>query len=189
MGKQVPIEEVLASASPLTKTVEVCVNGDLRAERDRLEDQLASAMERDVGRLTGNPDARRIAEEIQAVEERMQDHMHDFTFRALHPKVWSDLRAAHPPEDPRIEMWNAATFPSALVSKACISHDLSDATLFDQFMEKIGVAGLEDLFGAAIAVNNASPKGRTSSLASDVLRNFEKNSQSAPATESPAANS
>ena len=184
--KKLSVGEIAAKAKPMQRTVPICVAGDLSAEHERLTEELEEAVRTSTvhdPRLAGNDQDERqleIARRIQELEAEMAESTYDFTFRALAPKAWSDLLAKHP--DPKKErLFNQDTFVPAAIAACCIDPEGMDdpeqvAALFDAL--SAGQQG--DLFQAAWEVNQAGPfVGKTSSLASAVLRLSETSSATA----------
>ncbi|ROO82576.1 hypothetical protein EDD29_0056 [Actinocorallia herbida] len=103
------IEDILSEAKLPEKSVQLCLRGDLQAEWERLEAELAAvrkaeAAEADADSLAG-PDrsaGQEIADQIVAIEEQMQASTRTFVFRGLGKRAYSNLTAQHPPtEDQR----------------------------------------------------------------------------------------
>jgi hypothetical protein len=73
----------------------------------------------------GTAKATAVAEAIEDVEARMVEHTIPFRLRALGPKDWSDLIAAHPPRPDTDEqtfgerVFNTETYPPALIAACC----------------------------------------------------------------------
>ena len=104
-----------------------------------------------------------------------------FRFRALSPKAWSDLLAAHPSKD-KTKIFEANTFPDAAIRACCVEPaGLDDDARFAALLSQLSVAQQSDLFDGAWAVNTSAPKGLSSFGASPVPPHSAKNSGSAAA--------
>ena len=90
------IKEMLKAAKLPESTVPICLRGDLQAQFEQAERDLAEAQRRPVDSLAGTG-TRAIAERIEALREQMQEHTVDFRLRALHRHAWKALRDKHPP--------------------------------------------------------------------------------------------
>jgi hypothetical protein len=136
------IKALLRSSRRAESTVPICLRGDLVAEFETLERQLAeravveAAKPKDT-RLNTPSDtgAQGIAERMLAVQQQMMDATVTFRLRALLPSKFSELQAEHPPrkgEDGSVLEadsglnFNVATFWPALVRESVISPVLDD---------------------------------------------------------------
>lgn len=160
------LDTIIAEASPAEQIVHVCVAGKLVAEHQELERELRLAQDDDLARsakLSQTSRVREIARRIQRVEAQMREHTHLFRFRALSPRAWSDLLAAHPPRDGKREGFNIDTFPAAAISACCVEPEgMSDPEAVDRLLAVLSPAQQSEMFEAAWNVNNRSPKALTS---------------------------
>lgn len=90
------IKEMLKAAKLPETTVPLCLRGDLQADFEQAERDLAEAQRRPADSLAGTG-TRAIAERIEDLREQMQEHTVDFRFRALSRHAWKALRDEHPP--------------------------------------------------------------------------------------------
>lgn len=90
------IKEMLKAAKLPETTVPLCLRGDLQADFEQAERDLAEAQRRPADSLAGTG-TRAIAERIEDLREQMQEHTVDFRFRALSRHAWKALRDKHPP--------------------------------------------------------------------------------------------
>ena len=123
------VDALIASAALPRRTIQHCVRGDLVAEVERLERDLMNTRSPD-SRLTGNPEARKIAERIEAVREEMQDSTIEFVLQALPRRSFQKFCVAHPPRDGNDEDralgFNTETFHDDLVRASIVEPELSD---------------------------------------------------------------
>lgn len=167
------IGDILASAKLPERTVEVCMRGDLLAEWQDLEKQLAKtqAAEHGTDSLARGGDARKIAERMQQLRDEMRKHEVTFRFRALPSREYSDMQAKHRPTQKQREQgydlnWN--TWPVALVS-ACAIDPAMDEEEAGKLADTISDAQWDQLFSCALTVNRAQVDVPNSSSASEIL--------------------
>lgn len=94
------IKDRLAAAKLPERSLQVCLRGDLMAEFDDLERQLRDArQESPTGRrrVGSRPESTQIAEQMEALRERMAGEMLDLRVRALPREDWQALVRQHPP--------------------------------------------------------------------------------------------
>lgn len=99
------IEALLRSSRRPERTVPICLRGDLVAEFEELDRQLAeeTAKAKTIAdtdrRLNSNPyaAAQRVAEAMAVLREQMAAATVAFRLRALPPARWAALRNEHPP--------------------------------------------------------------------------------------------
>lgn len=182
--KKINVKDVTAKATALTKTVRICVAGELSGEHERLNAELEAAL-RDTAvtdaRLGGSKDAAQVelAERIRELESEMDDSTFAFKFRAVKSKAWSDLLAEHP--DPKRErLFNAETFIPAAIAACCIEPEgFDDPEAVAELFDALSAGQQGELFEAAWEVNQGGPLGVKSSLASAVLQASETSSPTA----------
>jgi hypothetical protein len=165
------IEEILAGAKLPERTVPLCMRGDLQAEFEDLERKLAAAEAADDGTLAGNPLAREIAEQIEALRAQMSEHERTFRFRAKSAREYSDLIALHPPTDEQRQQGqdtNWDSFPAALIA-ACAVDPTMTVEQAEKLCGAISYAQWDALFSAAYALNRRAVDVPFSVTASAIL--------------------
>jgi hypothetical protein len=109
-------------ASLPTRTVSLCLAGELVEEHAQLELQLAELGP--ATSLAGGTDKRDLAEQILAVEEQMRESTVDFRLRALGAKVWTLFWGSMPTrgEKESDDSWGERIFPfyADMVSRCCV---------------------------------------------------------------------
>lgn len=184
------IKALIASSRRSERTVAICLRGDLQATFEDLERQLAEIERtpRPVDhRLTGPvppPGARQVAEQIQALRKQMQAATVIFRLRALSPRAWDDLAAAHPPrktDDGGVHPSdiigvNSATFFTPLIRACTVAPVLDDddwAMLLGDGEHGLTNRQFEELGEAAWAQNRRSVDIPFSRAASALMASFE----------------
>ena len=163
------IEEILKKAKPRETTVPLYLAGDLVAEIEILERQLAEA-----GDGTWTPDSMAdtdprapIAEKIAQVRKKLKASEVVFRFRALPDTEWSDLLAAHPPKDEN-GIFDVDTFPRAVISKCCVSPIMTPEQV-DRLNAVLNQPQRNQLFDGAYGVNTEGTALPFSVTASGIL--------------------
>lgn len=161
-----------AAKSPAT-TVPVCLRGDLQADFEDLERRLEIVTKNSPDSLAGNPEARELAEQIEALRGEMESATVPIRVEALARPKWLAMVAKYPVrEDNEVddtfgfatdEMW-----PELV--RASITPHVSDET-WAKLDSKLTAGQMEALGLAAAALNRRGkvsiPK---SSAASAALR-------------------
>jgi hypothetical protein len=143
------VKAMLAAAKLPEKTVPVCLRGDLVAEHEEAERQLAEAEKlADVrDSLDGGGGIGELVEHLEALEAQMREHTLTFRLRAMPKPKFRALVAAHPPrkdDDGEVEEAdrylgvNSQTFFDALI-EACVVAPELDA---DDWFRLIGPDGV-----------------------------------------------
>jgi hypothetical protein len=173
------IADIIGSIKRPEKTVPICTAGDLQAEFEDLERDLALAREKpaEAGTLAGGSDpmATAIAQQIQELRGKMREHTTVFRFQGLSSKAYSDLVAKHPPKDDskRTDV-DPDGFSADLVATCAVQPKMT----FDeavQLSEVLTQAQWDALFTAAYEVNKADIDVPFSYAASAVLSGSKKN--------------
>lgn len=131
----------IAAAKLPERTVELCLRGDLQAQFEDLERDLRTAQESSPadGRIVGNPEANRLAEEIELLRIEMSEAVEVFRLRALPRGRYTALMADHPPvgDDQEKLGYNPDTFFPDVVLRSIVEPSDIDAEAWDAFLEKI----------------------------------------------------
>lgn len=160
------IRKAMQKQAPAERTVPLVLDGSIAQKIDDLEKQLIEV--RSVNdSLAGSPEARKIAEQIEALISEAEDSRIDVTIRQLDRKRWSDLKVAHPPADPRLYLYNVSIFEDA-VPESWAAPVISDDTR-DKLLADLNAGQWEKLCQAVQVVNGdiAVP---FSALATQALR-------------------
>ncbi|KAB1146832.1 hypothetical protein F7R91_14745 [Streptomyces luteolifulvus] len=145
------IKEILAKARPREHTVRICLAGDLAAEVDRLEAELASYAGWQQQSIADQNPAIEVAEKIAAAREAMREAEVPFTFQALGAKAWSDLVAQHPSENEG-ESWDDESLAPALVAASAKDPVMTPEDVAALF-EQLNMGQRQELINAAWTVN------------------------------------
>lgn len=122
-------KSLVAQAQPTTKTVRLCLRGDLVQELSTAE-------------AAGD-----VADELR---QQVADATVTFTIRGLNRQAYRALEAKHPAPDGAAG-WDVASFPEALV-RACITDPVIDAG--DPLFDVLTPGQVEKLFEAAFLACN-----------------------------------
>jgi hypothetical protein len=162
------ISDILKRAKPRERTVTVCLAGDVAGEVEQLESELARIQEdwEPTGLADANP-AHEIARKLQSARERMRAEEAEFRFRALGDGPWSDLLAAHPPQN-KEEAFDSSTFPPALIAACCIDPVMTAEQVTELFAV-LNQGQIKELFDAAWDANNEATSIPFSLRASAIL--------------------
>lgn len=173
------IDAILSAAKPAEITVGVCLRGDLVAACEDLQRQLDAA-ERAAPNdsLAAGGEARRIAEQIEALREQMLRSTVVLRFRALPRRKFRSLVDTHPPrpeeQDPvgndrRIGV-NVDALAEPLIRACLVDPQLTDQQLTRILDELLTDRQYDEVFGAAWAVNRGDVDIPHSPAASRLLR-------------------
>ena len=174
-----------------TSTVRLCVDLEVRAEWETLMTRLLKEAGKPEGEmLVGNPDAKRLAQEAEALEKRMEESTVIVEHRALSRKRWAELVKAHPPredsdQDAQFGV-NVETFVDAALAEAITGATrATDGTPVEGFTGADWHETADDISNAQwqefaldfFKLNNGVVTGPTSGTASLVMRSSEKSSE------------
>jgi hypothetical protein len=156
------IEAIIGGATLREAVVTLCLAGHLQGEYEDLERQLRDASSMVGQSLAGSPRLP-IAERIEELRAEMAAHQVGFRLRALTPKAWSDLLAAHPSNDPG-ELFDGTTFFPAVVAACAVAPAMS-VEQYQRLSERITHAQNEELLTAAWEINTKAVASVPFSLA------------------------
>lgn len=127
---------LLAGARLPERTVPICLRGDLTAEFEELERQLADAQRTSAASMEDTATAGGIAERMEELRQEMKAHTYPFRLRAMTRPAWRAFIADHPPrkddetgeldERDRYVGINSETFYPALVRTSVVDPVMTD---------------------------------------------------------------
>lgn len=177
--------ELLAQARPVTRTVRLCLRGDLIAAREDAERELLAARVED--ERTNEPNtALAIAQRILDLEAEQDAASHEFKIQALGRSQWVKLAEAHPPtaEDKANDLDYCATFPPAAIAACCADPEMTPAQV-EQLLEVISTRQFLNLWNTVLSVNIGADDLPKSAAATAVLHSSALRSTTADHAASP----
>lgn len=153
----------LKAAKLPERTVPICLRGDLAAQFDELERQLAESLRTPAASLAGDGSGE-IAERMEELRRQMLDDTTPFRLRAMPKPRWRQFVGEHPPrkgddgevdERDRIIGVNVDSFYTALIRASVVDPDLDDED-WDALLGDDGVLTsrqFDDLADAAWGLN------------------------------------
>lgn len=161
---------ILAEVTPVTRTVAVCVRGDLTSAIEELDEQLRALRGEDV---MGSAEAKALAEQLEALEAEAAAHTYEFRFEPIGTQRWRKLAGEHPPTEEqqainRFAEWDVESFPSAAIAASCAEPAMTVEQAL-QFEDRLSLGQWRRLWGACLAVNMDGGQVPKSVAASSVL--------------------
>lgn len=162
------ISEILKKARRRQKSVHLCLAGDLVADLEALERELAQAGDAWSPDSLAATDPRvTLAKKVAAAREKVRKSYTEFRFQSLGDKEWSDLIAAHPGKE-KGHGWDPETFPKALIAACSVDPTMLPEQVGELF-EILNEAQRAELFQCAFDVNSEAPGVPFSLSASGIL--------------------
>lgn len=145
---------IKARATLPTRTVALCVAGELVEQRDALLAQLAAV--KPATSLGDDGGRRALLEQIAALDEQMRDATVEFRLRALPARAWTEFWGRWPTrrENETAEAFAARRWPAYLevLSRSCVEPALTVAEA-DELAEVLHGSAWSELISEAVAVN------------------------------------
>lgn len=177
-------KDKIAKAKLPTKDVEICLQTDLQERYEALHEQMAEAYARERAdkRLNSAGESKRIAQQIEALQEQMREYTITFRIRSL-GRRWQHLVDQHPPREGNTEDlflgYNPESFGDAAI-RACTAEpadlddeDWDDLLGTDEADGKLTAAQYKDLWDAVLDMNVRKISLPNSSAASRILQASE----------------
>lgn len=183
------IDDLRADFAPAQATANVCLDGKLLAEIERLEAELPAVEEADNGE-NRSPQAPVLADRIFELYEQAKAKERLFTFTALSAKAWSDLVSDHPPSKAQRQEGydtNPDVFPFEAMALTCDPKLSPDD--FRWIKETVSPAQFDRIWLTCRAVHQVvnGPKAQASDTATRLAT--VPRSRTAPKGESPGPSS
>ena len=166
--KILDLREMLQQRERPAMVVSICLRGDLTSEIYRLDAELEKVRKgtEDL-RLTGNAEAKKLAEQIKKLEADAAQFSVDVKVRALERGQWADLVAKHPPKDKGLD-FDVSIYNDAI--PACIVEPEMDADTRGKFLDGLTQGQWDELAGAVHSLNVGDGSIPFSRLASRALQ-------------------
>lgn len=145
----------LRKKEPLEKTIEVALSDSAFQRVQDLEAELFTTVDEAA--------KKKIQKELDLANAELDESTVELKFRSLGRKAYEDLLEQHPPEeededDEEVkkdeQIWNAKTFPKALVAASLVEPKLSDEEI-DILWDEWNGNEVTALFWAALEVNTS----------------------------------
>jgi len=144
------IRALVQNATPAEKVVPLVLKAGLARQIEDLEKELIE-VRKGLDTLAGSPEARALAEQIEALVEEARESTIEVTIRQLPRKQWSDLKTKYPPADPRLYLYDVKIFDDA-VPASWVAPAVDDDTR-DAVLDKLNDGQWERLCQAVQVVN------------------------------------
>lgn len=167
---------------PYTRTVPICLRGDLVAEFEELERKLAEVLAKASAStsMEGGLEHVEIVERIEALREEMKSATHVFVLRQLPGKDYRKLKLSHPPrlgddneviDQDRVMDANVDSLAEPLL-RACCADPVIDDEVWAE-IEELSDRQYDDLVNVAFLVNRGRVDVPFSRAASALLQSSE----------------
>jgi hypothetical protein len=147
--------DLLAMATAPTRTVRICVRGDLGEQIDGLRAEWRAVVADQDG-IAPSDRARDLWDQLAELEAEADDATVEFTVRALSSKQWRRLVAEHPPpaDNPEGWRWDLDTFVPAALAACIVEPWTLTVDQADELVDRMSNGQFEKLFGTVLAVNS-----------------------------------
>jgi hypothetical protein len=158
-----------------TRTVSLCLAGELVDEIERLERELAAAKKpTSLGEM---PAKLVIGEQIKALQEQMRESTAEFHLRAMGARRWTRFWGGLPArsEHETLAAWDERVFPfyAELVAKSCVDPEMTTAQV-EELTELINGSAWNELALACIDLNSGAVDIPNSAAVSALTENSEQ---------------
>ena len=184
------LQRLKKRAKPRQRTVKLCLDGDLSNEWARLGVAFDEAVRADA-RENRNPEAPALAEQMDALRDRMDAETEPFVLRQIGYLAWSDLASECPPTDAQAARGldhDPAAFQPKAIAVSLVSPDLDDGEFAD-LLPLLTAEQVGKLWDACQAVNTGDNRVPFSAVDFANQRTSTPRSTTAPSGESPAPSS
>lgn len=151
------LEEILAGAKLPETSVRLCLNGELTAELEQAERELAAASRVIPTSLSGATGVQDATARVEAARAAVQEQSVTFRLRGITSRRWSDLVAENPPRDgnagDRALGYNSDTLFENLVSACLVDPQVSSPQELEALIDALSAGQWDVLVEAAIAVS------------------------------------
>jgi hypothetical protein len=169
------VRELLQQAKRAETVLQLCLRGDVQAEIDELELQLKNLKGDILPSLGDSPEAKPIAEQIQALVDEAQAATISVRLRALPRRQWQELVVKYPAKSEDY-LYDADSLLGEAIPACWVSPELDSDTL-EKVLDELSQGQYDELAQAVTALNRGEGRVPFSALASAVLRNSSEKSK------------
>ena len=167
-------DQIRKLASLRTKTVSLCLSGEIVEEIDDLEARLESAP---AAASMGDATRRELAEQIIDAQQRMQESVVAFHLRALPAREWTKLNATQPTlaEGEAVAAWRERMWPwyFELISRSVTAPAMTVEQV-GELADLLHYASFNELADACLILNGGRLDVPNSEAASALTRDSEQ---------------
>jgi len=166
------VKDLLEKTSPPERVKKICLNGNLRSERDALRDELDEITGQSTGKMS-DPRAAELAERITAIEAQMAEEAVAFRFRGVSRWRLKEIQQKFPTEEKYAE-WDVEAGATTLISECLVEPKLTPdelQSIFDRGNSRLP----DELFSVAWLVCNQENDLPKSARASAQMRGTGSN--------------
>lgn len=155
------VAAILARATRPRRTVKVCLAGEVVAEMERLDEELADLERPANGRLNGPAGAKALRDQLDELRAKAEADTIEIVIQAVSRTRWHEMIAANPPRKladgtvhPADKMAgvNEDTFYDAIIAACWVAPEIDDATR-TALLEQLTDRQFDQVGSAAWAVN------------------------------------
>lgn len=128
------------------RVAKVCLDGELWARHDTLTSELESMRSQPRGKMGDSSEARRVAEELQQVEQAMRDAEVAVEFRGISTYQLAEIQARFPGKNPQ-QGWDAQAGAPALIAATAVEPTTEDEAR--ELLEELHHAAADKLITTA----------------------------------------
>lgn len=167
------IDAILSSAKKPEIAVPLCLRSDLQVEWEKLEAELQAEDQAEPATLAKavTKRAKELAEQVRALQDKMNKATLTVTLRAMDRAPWKELQSAHPPRKDSAIDWklgfNPDTFYDALIAASLVDPVL-DADQLAKLLDVITAGQFDRLASAAWTLNRSDVSAPFSATASRI---------------------
>lgn len=170
------VDDIISEHQPRTRSVQVCVRGDLRERFDDLDAQLRDMYESRVGEpsLGEAGELRALAEQVEAARAEIREHMRTFVFQSIGPN-WQKMVAEH--ADDQGQIADFAAFVREAVSKCSVRPKIEPDKVQPLF-DVLSQGDIDALYSAANRANRETTAEVPKSQLASRIREARNSSES-----------
>ena len=161
------IEEVLAKAKVPVRAVQICLDADLQAEHDELNERLDVARRKTTATMGQSSEAKEIADRITEIEEAMRASEVTLKFRGLTKAGLQKVYDRFPPPEGKNLAWDVETGAYALLAASAVEPTMTE----DQakaLLDSVSQGHADRMVGAAWLASTGSTHIPFSARASEL---------------------
>lgn len=163
----VSIDDLIGEFKAPVRSVTICVNGELQAEHDQLNDQLTQLRDPSRGKMSDGTPGLELARRIREIEDEMRRFDRTFKFKGLSRHVLTAIQKRFPSEEANMA-WDVTAGGPALLAAAAVEPTMTEEQA-KRLLDVISEGQADKLVGAAWIASRGSQSVPFSVRASELL--------------------
>lgn len=162
----VNIDDLIGRVKMPVRSVTICLDADLQAEHDQLNEQLELVRRESIGRMGETAKGKELADRIGELEDQMRASEQAFKFKGINKNALNVLYKRFPAKDKNM-VWDPESGAAALLAAAAVEPEMNEKQA-ERLLDAVSQGQADRLVGCAWLAATGSSTVPLSARASEL---------------------